>query len=125
MSAARQLIDDAHREGASFHLVGDHLRLVPIADNALSSELIARAKALRSEIIELLTPPAAAVDLRTDEVRLQIRRNAERRNAEAIRARTTDRFCTICGGYAAAEWPLSRFRAEWRCPRCAPIDGEG
>lgn len=55
-----------------------------------------------------------------DEVRLQ--READRRNATAMRAHSTDRWCA-CGQLATFAWPTGRGRENWRCLECAPVTG--
>ena len=60
MSAARLLIAEAERIGASFRLEGDRLRLVPAPGETLPAPLVARAKAEREAILVELRRPARA-----------------------------------------------------------------
>lgn len=108
MSAVCQLIADARRAGATFQLIGDRLRLIPDDGRALSPDLIARAKALRSGVIAALSPPD-----RNDNLSL-------RKNREAQRAGLTDRWCD-CGSLATFAWPRrgTASRDVWRCIDCA------
>lgn len=117
MSAARQLIADAHREGASFRLIGDRLRLVPDTGRDLSPGLVERAKALRAEVIAALAPPAAA-----DPTIPPDHENNARKNREAQRAGLTDRWCD-CGAFASLAWPSVGGRDYWRCLECGPVSG--
>ncbi|MFO1118125.1 MAG: hypothetical protein U1E28_20855 [Beijerinckiaceae bacterium] len=121
MSAARQLIADAHREGASFHLVGDRLRLVPDSGLDLSPALVERAKALRSEVIAVLSPPSKTADPATPPDSLS--KMAARKNRDAQRAGLTDRWCS-CGAMASLAWPIGDRREAWRCLECSPVGGE-
>lgn len=60
MNAARLLIAEAAREGASFRLEGERLRLVPAPGESLSALLVEKAKAEREAIIAELSRPATA-----------------------------------------------------------------
>lgn len=122
MSAARQLIADAHREGASFRLVGDRLRLVPDTGRDLSPALVERAKELRSEVIAILSPPSTTADLTLAADRAA--NFATRKNRDAQRAGLTDRWCS-CGGLASLAWPIGDRREVWRCLECRPAMGRG
>lgn len=116
MSAARQLIADARREGATFHLIGDRLRLVPNTGRALSPDLIARAKALRSDVVAALSPD------RSDNLSVREQSSAgltPRKNREAQRSGLTDRWCD-CGSLAPFAWPIGDRREVWRCLACTP-----
>jgi hypothetical protein len=52
-----------------------------------------------------------------------LQREADRRNATALRAGSTDRWCA-CGSLAMFAWPDGRGRDVWKCPECAPVIGE-
>jgi hypothetical protein len=47
---------------------------------------------------------------------------ADRRNAEALRKGSTDRWCA-CGLLASCAWPDGRRREIWRCLECGPVRG--
>jgi hypothetical protein len=115
MNAARQLITDAHRQGASFHLIGDRLRLVPETGCDLSPSLIERAKALRSEIAATLSADRLANLATRAEPSAGV---AARKNHDARRAGMTDRWCD-CGSLASFAWPIGDQREVWRCLNCA------
>lgn len=122
MSAALQLIAEAHQEGASFHLIGDRLRLVPDTGRDLSPALVERAKALRSEVIAVLSPPPNTMaNLTTPPDATD--NLSTRKNREALRAGLTDRWCS-CGAMASLAWPIAGDREQWRCMECAPVGGE-
>lgn len=55
-----------------------------------------------------------------DSARLQ--READRRNAVAMRDGTTDRWC-VCGRLATLAWPDGEWREVWRCDDCASTAG--
>lgn len=55
-----------------------------------------------------------------DPARLQ--READRRNAEAARSHSTDRFCR-CGHLATFAWPDDTGRDVWICAECLPTRG--
>jgi hypothetical protein len=50
-------------------------------------------------------------------------READRRNADAARSGSTDRWCS-CGRLATFAWPDGRGRDVWRCLDCAPVRGK-
>jgi hypothetical protein len=50
--------------------------------------------------------------------------NMPRRNEEARRAGSTDRWCERCGDYASNAWPAENGRERWLCTACAPTAGE-
>lgn len=54
--------------------------------------------------------------------RLVDQREADRRNADAVRAHSTDRFCA-CGALATFAWPDEDGREVWRCVECTPAWG--
>lgn len=120
MSAARQLIADAHRQGASFRLIGDRLRLVPDAGRNLSPDLIERAKALRSDVLAILSPDDRVANLA--ERSEQVANFTTRKNRDAQRAGLTDRWCA-CGSLAPFAWPIGNQREVWRCLDCARTEG--
>jgi hypothetical protein len=68
--------------------------------------------------------PSEAVDAPCgplyDPARLQ--REANRRNAEAARYHSTDRFCR-CGHFGTFAWFGDDGREVWRCAECAPTRG--
>jgi len=55
-----------------------------------------------------------------DPVTLQ--READRRNARAVRERSTGRWCA-CGSLAESGYPDGRGGTVWRCWRCFPVLG--
>jgi hypothetical protein len=65
--------------------------------------------------------PAEFVAPAFDRARLQV--EADRRNAEAVRNGSTDRWCA-CGSRATFAWPDGRRRDVWRCLDCGPVKGE-
>lgn len=71
----------------------------------------------RDELIEELRSEVAVA---YDRARLQ--RKADRRNAEAVRNHSTDRFCR-CGHLATFAWPGDNGRDVWICHECAPTRG--
>lgn len=52
----------------------------------------------------------------------RLQREADRRNAEAARNRSTDRYCR-CGHLATFAWPGDDGRPVWICDECAPTRG--
>lgn len=60
MNAARKLIIEAERNGASFELIGDRLRLVPAPGRKLPDDLILEARAHKRELIAVLSKDMTA-----------------------------------------------------------------
>lgn len=61
MSAARRLVAEAMRAGVVFKMNGLRLRMVPRPGEAVPQELVARAKAIRADLVSYLTAaPAVA-----------------------------------------------------------------
>jgi len=53
---------------------------------------------------------------------LVLQREADQRNARAVREHSTDRFCS-CGSLAESGYPDGRGGTVWRCWRCFPVLG--
>jgi hypothetical protein len=71
----------------------------------------------RDELIaELRSEDSAAYDPE------RLQREADRRNAEAARNHSTDRFCR-CGHLATFAWPGKAGRDAWACGECLPTRG--
>ncbi len=64
---------------------------------------------------------ARATPGRSYRFRLVDQREADRRNAEAARNHSTDRYCA-CGALARCQW-LTDGRPTWTCDECAPTMG--
>ncbi|WP_036286918.1 hypothetical protein [Methylosinus sp. PW1] len=62
-------------------------------------------------------PPATLKPPAYDPARLQ--READRRNAAAVRAGTGERWCA-CRRFATFAYPHPRGRDVWRCTECGP-----
>ena len=83
-----------------------------------------------AEAVERLKPALAEHrDAMLDELRAEcaydparLQREADRRNAEAARNHSTDRFCR-CGHLATFAWPGDDGRDVWICDECAPTRG--
>ena len=89
---------------------------VPAGDDAF---VVART------LIKMARAQDAAGELpagRSYRFRLVDQRAADRRNAEAVRAGLTDRYCA-CGALATFAWPDDDGRAAWRCLECGPVRG--
>lgn len=115
MSAAR-LLKEARAAGLS-------LRVSPAGKIACRgpAETLERLKpALVERRDELLAELRSEVAAAYDPVHLQ--READRRNAAAIRDRITDRWCA-CGHLAEFAWPGDDGRDVWRCVECTPTWG--
>ncbi len=147
MNAARQIIADAARQGATFRLADGKLRLVPPPGKQPRADLVARAKAHREEIVAAIMK-SGETNFRTDtRVRgdfatstrarareapafvvnisdhlARARAAADRRNRECERARLTDRFCAY-GRLATLAYPDSAGRERWFCLECPGADG--
>ena len=115
MSAAR-LLKEARAAGLS-------LRVSPAGKLACRgpSETLERLKpALVERRDELLAELRSEVAAAYDPGRLQ--READRRNAEAARNHSTDRFCR-CGHLATFSWSGNDGRDVWICAECLPTRG--
>lgn len=51
-----------------------------------------------------------------------LQREADRRNADTVRAHSTDRWCA-CGQLATFARPTGPGRENWRCLECVPMQG--
>lgn len=113
MSAAR-LLKEARAAGLS-------LRVSPAGKLACRgpAETLERLKPALSEHREALL-----VELRAERAydRERLQRDADRRNAEAARDHSTDRFCR-CSHLATFAWPDHDGRQVWTCNECAPTRG--
>lgn len=73
---------------------------------------------------ERISPPSRS-DERVSAVaynHARLQREADRRNAEAARSHSTDRFCR-CGHLATFAWPDDAGRDVWICAECLPTRG--
>lgn len=123
---ARKLLDEAARYGARFSLECGKVRIE--APAPLPIELLTQLRAAKSEIEDELTQPNIA------KARAHVREaladfdrrlaDVPRRNEEARRSGSTDRWCERCGDYASLAWPTGDHGREvWLCLACPPIAG--
>jgi hypothetical protein len=93
------------------------LRLATPATPATFSPGVAIVATVASRNPQISNALAPAFD------RERLQREADRRNAEAVRKGSTDRWCA-CGSRATFAWPDGRRRDVWRCLDCGPVKGE-
>ena len=115
MKAAR-LIKEARDRGADVYLKGDQAAVrVQLPD-----PLIAAMREVKTAIVEELRREAAAKPIYDPDL---LQREANQRNAQAVRDGLTDRWCA-CGRLATMAWPDGAGRNVWQCHDCAPTAGK-